>query len=334
MFNERISIAMCTYNGEKYLAQQLESIANQSLKPDELVICDDGSSDSTIAIINDFRNRLDLDINLFINRSNLGSTQNFQKAIGLCKYEIIALSDQDDVWEPHKLTTIINKFRGSQDIGMVFSNASLVDDNLLSINGDLWTRVGFNKKKQNKILAGNAFNVFLNGDTVTGATMAFRSSYIKNILPIGENWVHDGWIAILLSLNSSIKFTPLSLIQYRQHTEQQIGVPKENRKKKSFINREARKRKMKAFKLHQLSSYKADSVRFMELYNHIINSLEFSKNKKASKEIKQKLIHLDNIINMPDKRSKKVKPILKELITLRYHKYSGGFSRALSDFLY
>ena len=174
----------------------------------------------------------------------------------------------------------------------------------------------------------------MNGDTVTGATMAFRSTYMKDIFPIGEHWVHDGWIAILLSLKSTIKFIPLSLIKYRQHTGQQIGVPNENPKKKPIIDRAARRVKMKNFKLHQLSSYKTDKVRFLELYNHIINSTEFSNNKKAAKEIQQKSIHLNNIIRMPDERLKKTKTIFKELITLRYHKYSGGFSRAFFDFLY
>src|SRR5215207_2518174 len=99
----RISIALCTYNGEQYLQQQLDSFVAQSRPPDELVVCDDRSTDRTVPIVEDFAKRAPFRVELVINETNLGSTRNFEKAIGLCTGDIIFLADQDDVWLPEKL---------------------------------------------------------------------------------------------------------------------------------------------------------------------------------------------------------------------------------------
>ena len=99
----RISVAMCTYNGEKYLHQQLASIAQQTRLPEEMVVCDDCSSDSTPEIIEEFARTVPFPVRFFRNPQNLGSTKNFEKAIGLCTGDMIALCDQDDIWMPEKL---------------------------------------------------------------------------------------------------------------------------------------------------------------------------------------------------------------------------------------
>lgn len=98
-----ISVAMCTYNGSAFLQEQLDSIAAQTRLPDELVICDDGSSDSTVDIVERFAHGVSFRVQLFRNPQNLGSTRNFEQAMRLCTGDLIALSDQDDVWMPEKL---------------------------------------------------------------------------------------------------------------------------------------------------------------------------------------------------------------------------------------
>ena len=93
----KTSIALCTYNGEKFLREQLDSIALQTLLPDELVACDDRSCDSTMEILQEFRERVSFPVHIHQNEENLGSTKNFEKAIKLCSGDIIALCDQADV---------------------------------------------------------------------------------------------------------------------------------------------------------------------------------------------------------------------------------------------
>src|ERR1022692_2995726 len=101
-----ISVAMCTFDGGRFLSAQLESIAAQTRPPDELVVCDDGSSDASGNIIKDFARRAAFPTRLVVNDKHLGSTKNFEQAISLCQGTIVALADQDDVWYPHKLQRI------------------------------------------------------------------------------------------------------------------------------------------------------------------------------------------------------------------------------------
>src|ERR1700704_2935070 len=102
----RIWVALCMYNGADFLSEQLESIAAQTRLPDELVVCDDGSSDDSTDIVRNFAKNASFPVRLEVNEKNLGSTKNFEKAIGLCNGDIISLADQDDVWKLHKLAVL------------------------------------------------------------------------------------------------------------------------------------------------------------------------------------------------------------------------------------
>lgn len=137
-----ISIAMCTYNGERFIQEQLDSFLKQSRLPDELVVCDDGSQDMTISILEDFCRRAPFPVRIFINSANLGYSRNFEKAMSICRGDIIAFSDQDDVWKPQKLARFEHFFKERPKVGCVFCNASLVDEELKplgrSVLGSLW----------------------------------------------------------------------------------------------------------------------------------------------------------------------------------------------------
>src|SRR5207248_1903508 len=122
-----ISVAMCTFNGARFLDAQLESLAAQSRPPDELVVCDDCSSDNSREIITSFALRSAFDVRLVVNDKNLGTTKNFEKAIQLCQGPIIALADQDDVWYAHKLDRIERAFLASPSVVAVFSDADIID---------------------------------------------------------------------------------------------------------------------------------------------------------------------------------------------------------------
>ena len=99
----KLSVALCTYNGEKFIAEQLESIARQTVLPDELIICDDRSADQTVQILHEFANKAPFPVSIYHNETTLGVIRNFEQAISLCKGEYIALADQDDVWLPEKI---------------------------------------------------------------------------------------------------------------------------------------------------------------------------------------------------------------------------------------
>src|SRR5207253_4621935 len=125
----KLSVAMCTYNGASYLQEQFDSIAMQTRLPDELVICDDVSVDTTKEITDKFAAVAPFAVKRHFNENNLGSTKNFEKAIGLCQGDIIALADQDDEWSPIKLEQLEAALASSAKTGLVFSDAEVVDQN-------------------------------------------------------------------------------------------------------------------------------------------------------------------------------------------------------------
>jgi glycosyltransferase involved in cell wall biosynthesis len=223
-----ISIALCTYNGEKFLREQLDSIAGQTVLPEELVVCDDRSTDATLRILEDFSEQVSFPVHIHRNEVNLGSTKNFEKAICLCRGDVIALCDQDDVWKPNKLQRLVEELNNNPDAGYAFSNAEMVDEQLQPLGGLLWDSIKFTGEVRRKFYKGEQIECFIRQHIVTGATMAFRTQIGKVAMPFptAGKWIHDGWIA-LVSSSTGARGVAIDepLIDYRQHSSQQIGAP-------------------------------------------------------------------------------------------------------------
>src|SRR5262245_61259574 len=215
------SIAMCTFNGADFLPAQLESLTKQTLKPKELIICDDGSSDSTQTILKTFAAQAQIRVSVHVNQETLGVVQNFSRAIELCSGEVIALCDQDDVWEPSKLERIANALTAVPVSGLVFSDGEIVDEHLQPLGTTLWKVFNFDEKKRKSLSAGR-FDFLVPGWTVTGATLAFRSKYRELCLPIPTNlpMIHDGWIALVVAAVAPVVAINEPLIKYRCHSKQ------------------------------------------------------------------------------------------------------------------
>lgn len=220
----RISVALCTYNGESFLREQLDSFSAQTQLPDELVVCDDGSSDGTIRLLEEYAEHAPFSVSIHRNPTNLGSNQNFGLAISRCKGDIIFLSDQDDVWRPDKVATVMAEFARYPAAGLVFSNARLVDDARQPLRHRLWETVRFQPPGDKRVAAINLFSRLTYEYLLTGATMAVRKEYLAAILPIADGWVHDGWIAYIVSALADPVAIDEDLIDYRQHPRQQIGL--------------------------------------------------------------------------------------------------------------
>jgi glycosyltransferase involved in cell wall biosynthesis len=221
-----ISVALCTYNGARFLESQLDSFLTQTRLPDELVACDDGSTDDTFAILERFEKRASFPVRIVRGEVRLGSTKNFEKAIGLCTGELIATSDQDDVWMPDKLALSEAAFAIEPGRGLVFTDADVVDESLNPLGHKMSDAMCFSPGGRRRVRQGLAFEVLLRQWLVTGATMMFRSEYRPFIFPIPENWVHDGWIAFIIAALAPLGFVERSTVKYRQHAAQQIGGKK------------------------------------------------------------------------------------------------------------
>lgn len=219
----RISVALCTYNGERFLPQQLASIQQQTRLPDEVVVCDDQSTDRTVEMVRAFAGSVSFPVRIFVNERNLGSAANFARAIGLCEGNLIALSDQDDIWYPIRLERSEQEFTAHPEAGLVFSDGDVIDDRDQLVGTRLWSYFGFAGEVRERLLAGD-YAVVVKNRFVTGATVMFRSELRQGCLPIGTGWIHDEWIVAITAAVAELRPIELPLIRYRKHAVQQVGL--------------------------------------------------------------------------------------------------------------
>lgn len=216
-----LSIAMTTYNGEKYLREQLDSILNQTYSDFELIICDDCSKDNTRQILSEYAAK-DSRIKIFFNEENLGFKKNFEKAISLCSGEYIALSDQDDIWLENHLDVLVNNI-GNCDIAC--GDAELIDSNGKKLNLKLSDTDGlqFIPDDDNVL-----YRILCHSGCFQGASMLIKKTLLTKALPIPEDvFFHDAWFSACACCNNKINYTYETITQYRQHTTQITSHKKE-----------------------------------------------------------------------------------------------------------
>lgn len=238
-----VSVALCTYNGERFVAEQLRSILHQTLMPAQVVVSDDGSSDATVQIVKDVFARFGAEhsvskhngskhngsapvLTVLRNDHALGVTANFQQASLACTGDLIALSDQDDLWVPDRLERMVAQFVSNSNLTLLHSDARLVDDNGTPLGGNLSEAIGFSTAEQRRIHSGHALDVLLRRNVVTGATTVFRRSLLESAVPFPPTWVHDEWLAMIAAITGRVDFLPEELTDYRQHASNQIGATK------------------------------------------------------------------------------------------------------------
>ena len=224
-----ISVALCSYNGEKYIEQQLQSIANQTRLPAELVICDDCSTDSTPEIVKRFAKSAPFEVKYVENEKNVGSeikgiTRNFEKAVRLCTGSFIALCDQDDAWFPQKLSRLTGLLEHDAQLGGVFSDSQLMKQDATPTRTLLSKTTGLTKRDQRWLRQGQELRVLLAMTKVYGSTLMFRTSLLDRILPVPPNWWFDAWFGCMIAVHSRLMFLPEPLVHYRIHPEQSVGA--------------------------------------------------------------------------------------------------------------
>ncbi|MDB4607154.1 glycosyltransferase family 2 protein [Pontimonas sp.] len=220
-----ISVVMCTFNGERFVVEQLESILTQTVTPEEIIISDDGSSDSTLAVVDKVRQASDVPVRWDIQtRENpLGPAKNFESALKRATGDVIALADQDDVWMPHKLETLTAALTNSPRALVAHSDARLVDDS--GRNGSTLVKtLALTRQEKKHLRSGRAIRALLKRNLVTGATMVISRKLLDTALPIPDGWIHDEWLAVVAALQDGVVFDEGLLISYRQHSSNAIGA--------------------------------------------------------------------------------------------------------------
>ncbi|MFP6638701.1 MAG: glycosyltransferase family 2 protein [Myxococcota bacterium] len=225
MERSRTSIAMATCNGGHFIAEQLASLASQSRPPDQLVVCDDHSEDDTLARVEAFREGAPFEVLIERNSQRLGPTANFERAVSLCEGDVILLSDQDDVWLPEKIETLVDALAAHPEWGLAFCNGRVMDSSLKPLGYDLWQALFFDSHEQAEVARGRAPDVFMRHVVAAGNTLAFRSHFREILLPFPDlPSTHDAWIAFVISCLAGAGLVPEELIHYRLHGENLIGI--------------------------------------------------------------------------------------------------------------
>lgn len=198
----KLSIALATFNGDKYLSSLLESFLSQTHPVDEVIICDDGSTDNTINIINNFRNSHDtLNLKIFQNHKNLGVAKNFSKTIKLCTGDLIFLADQDDVWEIDKVRVMVSEYTKG------LSSYLISDMKVMDSEGSI-EPFTFSEYLENEHSISRSY--FMNGCAV----LADRH-FLLSCLPVPRGKAHDSWFAYCARRLKTRLFLPVPLMRYR-----------------------------------------------------------------------------------------------------------------------
>jgi Glycosyl transferase family 2 len=220
----RLSIAMATWNGARYLREQLDSFRGQIRLPDEVVVCDDRSTDGTAAILEEFRRTAPFSVKVLINPKQMGFISNFEQAVKTCDGDVIFLSDQDDVWLPEKLAAHEAVYRSRPEVGMAFSDGKIVDSDLALLPLSLYEYVGATPKRLGRLAAGSGLELFIRKPMAYGCALSIRSDLRPLILPIPPHWIHDVWFQTVISVLAEIQPISKPLILYRRHNAQAVGV--------------------------------------------------------------------------------------------------------------
>lgn len=209
----RVSVAIATYNGERYIIEQLTSIMEQTRRVDEVVICDDRSSDNTVKVVEGFIKDHQLDSwKIIVNQSNLGFSHNFWKAMTSCSGDIIFLSDQDDAWYPNKVSEVINVFQ-DESINMVSCSYDACD----SVGKVGNTSVKWQRVKNDGSIEEITFKEPSTDTRIRGCSMAFRRSILAHEPYIANNLGHDWIVTCLATLKGRAVFFNRVLFKYRVH---------------------------------------------------------------------------------------------------------------------
>ena len=226
-----LSVALCTHNGARFIEEQLRSILDQTRPPHQLVISDDASSDDTVTLAKAVFTRYaalpsqaPIDLVILENASPLGVTGNFESAILATSGDLVALSDQDDIWRSDRLARSVQEFESRSELDLVFTNARLVDGAGASLDRTLFEVLEISDADQASLHSGDALSLFIKRNLATGATVMFRRRLLEKSVPFPPHWVHDEWLAMMAAATGEIDVIDEPLIDYRQHGSNVIGI--------------------------------------------------------------------------------------------------------------
>ncbi|VTU13771.1 Putative glycosyltransferase EpsE [Variovorax sp. SRS16] len=321
-----ISVALCTHNGARFLREQVRSICLQTLPPNEIVLSDDASRDGSVAVARAAVEECALErpeaavaLRVLENATPLRVVKNFEQAIGACRGEFIALSDQDDVWVPDRLARMAAAFAHDPALLLLHTDARLVDAEGKGLGQTLFHALEVTPVELERIHGGRAFDVFLRRNLVTGATAVFRRSLLTDAMPLPVEWVHDEWLGIIAAATGRVDVLEDALIDYRQHESNQIGARRD-----TFPDK-VRKALASRGRTHLDRAIKA------ELLLARLQSLGDRVAPGTLEKVRGKVVHQRFRAALPASRWARCLPVLREAMTGRYDAFGRGVRGVVRD---
>jgi len=216
MNNQLVSVVMCTYNGSRFVAEQIRSIGTQTYTNLEIIIVDDASSDNTFEIVKSFANH-DNRIRAYQNEKNLGFNLNFNKACKAATGDFIAIADQDDVWEKTKIEKLLTKIKESPETLLT---------HCISARFEEFGKFHMKSHKLVNYSAGNDVRNFFLANYISGHNMLIRKELLEKSLPFPGNVYYDWWLAAVASVHGKIEPVPEILVWHRMHDSNATGAAK------------------------------------------------------------------------------------------------------------
>lgn len=323
----KISVGICTHNGEKFIAEQLESIIGQSVTPDEIILTDDASKDKTVEISRMILENSNIYHQVISYDSHQGILKNFSNCLGMCTGDVIFSCDQDDIWMPNKIEKFISHFE--QGCSFVYSNARVVDINRNILEENFWACYGIDFKK---ISTREFSSVLLRNCCIAGCNMAFTKELYDKVKPIPFHYLHDGWLAICAPWFGKIAFIDEPLIEYRRHGKNVSGFQVEDKKNE----------KSKKTKRIIDDSYKKalpdiwfGNHHYYETSRIFYDRMRFQISEEYASEVISCIRFNEALLKcLPAHRIKSIFILVREYINGNYRLFRGNWKRLVKDILY
>lgn len=319
----RIAVVLCTYNGERFLSRQLDSLLAQTRKPDEVVIVDDASTDGTWRLLEAWRAHVhcsELDVRLYRNPANLGYAKNFERALNLAEADLLFLCDQDDVWYAHKIERMAREFEQRPQLDLLHADARLIDAEGRSLDCGLFEAIELTGPERRAMHEGDGLRVLLRRNVVTGAATAIRRRCLAWAEPFPDGWVHDEWLAIACAVNGRVDTLEEPLIGYRQHGGNQIGVRRRTARDRMQA-RGTRRRLMRAIDARMTVLQTWMEERWTDAAE------------RWREELAGRARHVRSRAHLPASWLARLAHVTREWRSGRYRRYSFGLRSAVADLL-
>lgn len=320
-----LSVAIPTYNGGEYLDEQIDSILNQNTKPDEIVVYDDCSTDDTVEVAETRADRSDVPIEVHENETNVGVARNFANAISKCEGDLILLCDQDDIWCPQKIDTLVREYERSAT-GLLCHNVTIATEDMVPLT-DLWARNGFRPDEYDS--SAELFDRLVHGQNfVQGASILAPAEFLQEKTPF-PTYRYDYYLAVTASLDIGLQTIDQELALYRQHEDQDLGGPG-----RTLLHRAIESIGRDVYEL-QLETLKMWRAVFEEVKSSNGNELQVAKG-DAVTALKKRLEYEERrhrSLNPDVSDWKRVQSVVKNTTTGSYARFGPGRITALRDII-